>query len=224
MAIAPGMGVAVINGEVMKRDIFRVERQIRSGAIATEVLWILAVAPVVSLILLSILDWTGIAPPFFGLIRDSLAMATAIGNLLLVSTIPRSTLIKPGISEPSQTPTPEEICDRRHPRDESPFELTPCREVEAELAQTKTFLNSIIENMPLGLFIKDAKTLQFIRWNKASEQQFGYSQEQVLGKTDYDLFNAEEADFFTQSDRQALLTQQMADIPEDKPFTLHIRG
>ncbi len=221
MAIAAGIGVAVINGEVMKRDLFRVEHQIRGGAIAPQVLWILAVTPGVSLILLSLLDWVGITPPFFGLAGDSLAIATAIGNLLLVSRTTGSTGIKPGIGEPPQNPTPEENCDRRDPRDESPFEISHYAEVEAELAQTKTFLNSVIENMPLGLFIKDAKTLQFIRWNKASEQQFGYSQEQVLGKTDYDLFHPEEADFFTQSDRQALLTQQMADIPLETVQTPH---
>jgi PAS domain S-box-containing protein len=221
MAIAAGIGVAVINGEVMKRDRFRVEHQIRVGAIAPQVLWVLAVTPGVSLILLSLLDWVGITPPFFGLIRDSLAIATAIGNLFLVSTIAGSTGSKPGIGEPPQNPTPEEICDRRDPRDESPFEISHYAEVEAELAQTKTFLNSVIENMPLGLFIKDAKTLQFIRWNKANEQQFGYSQEQVLGKTDYDLFNSEEAEFFTQSDRQALFNQKMADIPLETIKTPH---
>ncbi|MCT7955781.1 response regulator [Laspinema palackyanum] len=221
MAIAAGIGVAVIKGEVMKRDIFTVECQIREGTRATQVLWILAVAPGVSLILLSILDWTGIAPPFFGLPQDSLAMATAIANLLLVRIIPRFTLIKPESREPPQPPTPEESCDRQHPPDGSRFEILHPPDIESELAQTKTFLNSVIENMPLGLFIKDAKTLQFIRWNKASEQQFGYSQEQVLGKTDYDLFNSEEADFFTQSDRQALLTQQMADIPLEIVQTPH---
>ncbi|MCT7988300.1 response regulator [Laspinema olomoucense] len=221
MAIAAGIGVAVINGEVMKWDLLRVERQIRGGAIAIPVLWILAVAPGVSLILLSILDWAGIAPPFLGLDPDSLAIATAIGNVILVSTIPRTPLSKAGISEPPQTPIPEKMGDRPDPPDGSGFELTPRPEVEAELAQTRTFLNSIIENMPLGLFIKDATTLEFIRWNKASEQQFGYSQEEVLGKTDYDLFHPEEADFFTQSDRQALLTQQMADIPLEIVQTPH---
>ncbi len=221
MAIASGIAVEVIRGEVMKRDIFRVQHQIRGRAISTQVLWILAVTPGVSLILLSLLDGVGIAPSFFGLDRDSLAIATAIGNLILVSAIPHSPEIKPGISEPPQPTTPEEIRDRQPPRDGSRFEISHCRDVEAELAQTKTFLNSVIENMPLGLFIKDAKTLEFIRWNKASEQQFGYSQEQVLGKTDYDLFHPEEADFFTQSDRQVLLTQQMADIPLETVQTPH---
>ncbi len=210
-----------MGNEVMKRDIFRVQHQVRGRGISTQVFWILAVAPGVSLILLNLLDWVGIAPSCFGLDRDSLAIGTAIGNLILVSAIARSPVIPPGISASPQPPTPEEICDRRHPPDGPRFDLTPRPEIEAELAQTKTFLNSVIENMPLGLFIKDAKTLQFIRWNKASEQQFGYSQEQVLGKTDYDLFNSEEADFFTQSDRQVLLTQQMADIPLETIQTPH---
>ncbi|MCT7986697.1 response regulator [Laspinema sp. A4] len=221
MAIAAGIAIAVINGEVMKWDILRVEHQIRGRAIATPVLWILAVAPGVSLILLNLLNWAGIAPPFLGLMRDSLAIATAIANGILVSIIPRSIVLKAGSSEPRQTRTSQEIRDRRYSSNRAPFEITPRPDVQAELAQTKTFLNSVIENMPLGLFIKDAKTLQFIRWNKASEQQFGYSQDQVLGKTDYDLFHPEEADFFTQSDRQALLTQQMADIPLETIQTPH---
>jgi PAS domain S-box-containing protein len=37
------------------------------------------------------------------------------------------------------------------------------------------------------VFIKDAVDLRVMYWNKASEELFGYSREDVLGKNDYDF-------------------------------------
>lgn len=38
------------------------------------------------------------------------------------------------------------------------------------------------------VFVKDAKDLRFIRFNKAGESLIGYSHEELLGKNDYDFF------------------------------------
>ncbi len=254
MEIASGVGMWVSNGEVMKQNIAEIKRGNEGIVNKKQVLGSIAIAPSVGLILLSILDRAGIGSSFFLVHRESLAIALAIGNLIVVSLIALSIFRKPRMNAPLKTLTPEDLSDRPEitPLFHSPrsivkrnlpllphlppppnlsflpdpfcgvlFDITQRKEVEAELSKTKNFLNSIIENMPLGLFIKDAKTLEFIRWNKASEQQFGYSQDQVLGQTNYDLFNPEEADFFTQSDQQALLAKQMADIPLEIVQTPH---
>lgn len=83
------------------------------------------------------------------------------------------------------------------------------------LHRSEEFLNDIVENIPNMIFVKDAATLQFIRFNKAGEELVGYPREALIGKSDYDFFPKEEADFFTAKDREVLNSRQLLDIPEE---------
>lgn len=83
------------------------------------------------------------------------------------------------------------------------------------IAPSAEFLDSVIENIPNMLFIKDAKTLRFVRINRAGEDLLGVSREDLLGKNDYDFFTPDQADFFTQKDRAVLAGREMVDIPEE---------
>jgi PAS domain S-box-containing protein len=87
------------------------------------------------------------------------------------------------------------------------------------LQKSEEFLKNIIENIPNMIFVKDADTLSFVRFNKAGEQLLGYSREELLGKTDYNFFPKEEADFFAAKDREALGSKTLVDIPEEKIIT-----
>jgi len=87
---------------------------------------------------------------------------------------------------------------------------------EKELRESEAFLTSIIENIPLMLFVKDAKDLRFVRFNKAGEELLGYSREEMIGKNDFDVFQKEQADFFMEKDRQVLEKKTPIDIPEEK--------
>ena len=85
-------------------------------------------------------------------------------------------------------------------------------------AETETnirFLRSIVDNVPVMVFVKDADALRFVRVNKAEEQILGLTREQLIGRTDYDFFPKAEADFFTSNDRQVLASGQLLDIPEE---------
>lgn len=86
---------------------------------------------------------------------------------------------------------------------------------EAELEQTKQFLESILDNLPVSVFAKDAEELRFVLWNLAAEKILGLKAEDVLGKNDYDLFPSEQADFFTMKDREVLNNRHMLDIAEE---------
>ncbi len=92
---------------------------------------------------------------------------------------------------------------------------------ENENRRMQTFLNSVVENLPNMLFVKDAKDLRFVRFNKAAEELLGFSRDEMLGKNDYDFFTKEEADFFTAKDRQVLSGDQIHDIPEEPIHTRH---
>jgi PAS domain S-box-containing protein len=92
-----------------------------------------------------------------------------------------------------------------------------------ELKESDSFLNAIIEHIPNMIFVKDAKELRFVRFNKAGEELLGYSREELIGKNDYDIFPKEEADFFTEKDRNVLSSGEHLDIPEE-PIQTKYRG
>lgn len=71
------------------------------------------------------------------------------------------------------------------------------------------------------IFVKDASTLKFVRFNRAGEQLIGYPQAELLGKSDYDFFPKDEADFFTAKDREVLQQRHIIDIAEESIETRH---
>ncbi len=93
------------------------------------------------------------------------------------------------------------------------------RNVGRALSGGNTFLDSVIENIPHMIFVKDAKELRFIRFNKAGEDLLGYSKKSMIGKNDYDFFPKPEADFFTRKDREVLENGRLFDIPEEPIHT-----
>lgn len=92
-----------------------------------------------------------------------------------------------------------------------------------ELQATNHFLDSLIENIPHTIFVKDADTLQFIRLNRAGEELLGYARTDLLGKSDYDFFPKEQADFFVARDRAVLARGTIEDIPEE-PVDTRTKG
>jgi len=85
----------------------------------------------------------------------------------------------------------------------------------SELAESKNFLDSIIENIPLMIFVKDATDLKFVKINQAGEDLLGVTAEELTGKTVYDFYAKKEADFYTTKDRETLSGRSVIDIPEE---------
>jgi PAS domain S-box-containing protein len=94
-------------------------------------------------------------------------------------------------------------------------EIQERKQAEEELRRMNVFLDSIVENIPNMIFLKDAKELRFISFNRAGEELLGNSREDLIGKNDYDFFPKEQADFFTQKDREALSGKEVIVIPEE---------
>jgi two-component system, sensor histidine kinase and response regulator len=100
-------------------------------------------------------------------------------------------------------------------------DITDRKRAEAELEQLTNFLDSVLEDLPIMLFVKDAEHLRIERLNKAGEALLGYPREELIGKCDYDLFPREEAEFFIAKDRDVLRGKQLVDIPEEVIQTRH---
>lgn len=90
-----------------------------------------------------------------------------------------------------------------------------------EAVAANRFLDSIIENIPDMIFIKDANDLKFVRLNAAGEDLLGYSRQQLLGKNDSDFFPAAESESFRSRDMKVLGGSGRIDIAEEPIHTSH---
>lgn len=87
--------------------------------------------------------------------------------------------------------------------------------LEESDSEQSLFLRSILDHLPHMVFVKEAKNLRFVRWNRAGETLIGLSHEEMMGRTDYDFFPPEEAAFFQAKDREVLASRTLLDIPEE---------
>ena len=94
-------------------------------------------------------------------------------------------------------------------------DITERKRLQEHLLRTKTFLDSIVENIPDMVFVKDARSLTYVLFNRAGAEFLGYKRADLIGKSDYDLFPKAEADFFTEKDRAVLRSKTLLDIPEE---------
>jgi diguanylate cyclase (GGDEF)-like protein/PAS domain S-box-containing protein len=102
--------------------------------------------------------------------------------------------------------------------------ITNRRRSEDELRQTKLFLDTVIENVPIPIAVKhvpnlatDARDCRFTLLNLAGEELLGVPREQVIGKTAAELYSKETADRIIANDSEALNSKQMT-FADDYPF------
>jgi PAS domain S-box-containing protein len=97
-------------------------------------------------------------------------------------------------------------------------DISEVKRSESNLMEANRFLDSLIENLPVMVAVKDAATLSFVRQNRAFEQLLGLTRNESIGKSARDLFSAEEADFIIAKDREALALGRLVEVPEQ---TIH---
>ncbi len=90
------------------------------------------------------------------------------------------------------------------------------RQVEATLAQERALLRTLIDNLPDYVYIKDRQS-RFVVNNKAHIRVVGgCSQEDLVGKTDFDFFPPEFARQYFQSEQELMARDQpVIDLEEE---------
>ncbi len=99
------------------------------------------------------------------------------------------------------------------------FEQTQQRAIELEEAHN--FLDSIVENIPSMLFVKDARDLRFIRWNRAAEKLIGHKRDKVIDQTGYNFLSAEQTQQWLTQDQEVVAENKSIDIAESQIQTIN---
>ncbi len=95
-------------------------------------------------------------------------------------------------------------------------DITEQKIAELALRQSNRVLDTIVENIPVMIFMKRASDLRFELFNRAGEKLLGYSRNDLIGKNDYDFWPREQAEWFTTADRKVLASKEIAEIPEEE--------
>ena len=95
------------------------------------------------------------------------------------------------------------------------YDVTDHKQAERDLREREQELETVIENLPSMIFVKDAEQLRFVRFNKAGEKLLGKSRDELIGRNDYDFFPQEQADFFTSKDRLVLESGEPENIQQE---------
>jgi diguanylate cyclase (GGDEF)-like protein/PAS domain S-box-containing protein len=84
-----------------------------------------------------------------------------------------------------------------------------------ELQAHASFMNVVIENIPVAVFVKDARDdFRFTLWNKAAEDMFKMKKQDVIGKLNHELWQSDQADRFLNDDRIVASDKRLIDLPE----------
>lgn len=94
-------------------------------------------------------------------------------------------------------------------------DITAFHKARVKTLESQRFVESILDNLPHMVFVKEARDLRFVRFNRAGERMLGIPSATMIGKNDYDFFPKEQADFFVAKDRKTMADRGTVDIPEE---------
>jgi len=87
-------------------------------------------------------------------------------------------------------------------------DITERKRVENALQETKNHLATVVDTIPDLIWLKDTKGV-YLACNREFEAFFGSTEQEILGKTDYDFVPRELADFFRRKDMEALTANEV---------------
>jgi PAS domain S-box-containing protein len=97
------------------------------------------------------------------------------------------------------------------------------QQIIERLQKTSSFLDAVIDNVPGMLFVKSYPDRRYVLLNREAQELVGYQGKDYLGKTDYDLFTQEQAEYFAAQDRAVFESGEPLLSPEE-PTTTREKG
>jgi|GEM_PF-742372 len=94
-------------------------------------------------------------------------------------------------------------------------EIEERKKIEKELKENNVFFDTIFQNVPNMIFVKEANDFRFIQINKDGEALLGISKEQIIGKNVYDFLPRNQADQINSVDRMLFQNGTPVDIHEE---------
>jgi PAS domain S-box-containing protein len=98
-------------------------------------------------------------------------------------------------------------------------DITEVKQRENALSETNRFLDSLFEALPLMVYVKDARSLRYIRMNREGERITGFRREDMIGRTARDILPLAEAEVVEAQDFQVLSTGELMEIEDDVTTT-----
>ena len=95
--------------------------------------------------------------------------------------------------------------------------ITARKQAEVELRNSRAFFQSLIDNLPIGIFVKSMREEtrgRFVLWNDAASVITGYAPAQVIGRTDREVFEPRLAERYQKYDRAMLDDPMVMTFPE----------
>jgi diguanylate cyclase (GGDEF)-like protein/PAS domain S-box-containing protein len=84
-----------------------------------------------------------------------------------------------------------------------------------EASDTRSLLDSIVENLPIGIFVKDMQEAgRYILFNRASGEIVGRAPSEIIGGTDTGAFSPKRAAKFLQQDRLTMASTETVTMEE----------
>jgi len=98
-------------------------------------------------------------------------------------------------------------------------DITERKRAERELERTRSFLDTIIENVPTPIIVKDAPSLHYLLINRAAEKYLGVERSTMLGRTAAEVMPKSSAETIDAEDRKLLASGQIAFLDEHAVVT-----
>jgi diguanylate cyclase (GGDEF)-like protein/PAS domain S-box-containing protein len=98
-------------------------------------------------------------------------------------------------------------------------DITERNLAERELERTRSFLDTIIENVPSPIIVKSIPNLQYLLINRAAEKYLGVDRSNMLGKTSTEVMPKSSAETIEVEDRKLIASGQTAFLDEHAVLT-----